>query len=235
MNLLEVRHVSFGYRKNTAVLRDVSFSVEPGITGLVGPNGAGKSTLLRLIAGLEIPESGDILVNGQKPGARLHSETVGLIPETPVFDGYLRVGDFLSGIAAIAQKASDSALAAAYGLLDLRLATLSLGQKRRVELAAAMIGEPRLLLLDEPTNGLDPFAISELRNTLIALKSPSMHIVFSSHHLDELQRIADTIVLIRAGSCPGCWSREAVIRDHGSVENLFHEALGNSLITEPLC
>lgn len=234
MNLLEVRDVSFAYRRNPVALRDVSFCVEPGIIGLVGPNGAGKSTLLRLIAGLDTPAAGHILVNGQKPDALLRNGAVGMLPETPVFDGYLRVRDFLLGIGALAQKPVEQALSASDGLLELRLDALSLGQKRRVELAAALIAEPRLLLLDEPTNGLDPFAITELRKTLTGLRGPAMHVIVSSHHLDELQRIADTIVVLRAGTCLGSWSREDILRDHGTVETLFHELLGNPITTEPM-
>jgi ABC-type multidrug transport system ATPase subunit len=227
MNTIDILNVSFRYPKGrVSALVDVSFRAAPGIIGLVGPNGAGKSTLLRLLAGLESPTAGEIRVNGKAPAALAHAGAIGLLPETPVFDEYLTVREFIGGLGALAGINTESALAGVAAIQDARLGALSLGQKRRVELAAATIGMPALLLLDEPTNGLDPFAVTELRHRVMDMRNDLLWIVFSSHHLDELQRIADTIVVIEAGRSLGCWTRDEVMRDHGSLEALFHDTLG---------
>jgi ABC-type multidrug transport system ATPase subunit len=227
MSMIEISNVSFRYSgSRTAALEHVSFRAGPGIIGLVGPNGAGKSTLLRLMAGLESPTTGEIRVHGKPPVALADAGAIGLIPETPLFDEYLTVKEFIGGLAALSEMSAEGALASLAAIHDSRLGAISLGQKRRVELAAATIGTPALLLLDEPTNGLDPFAVTELRHRVTALRSDLLWIVFSSHHLDELQRIADTIVVLQAGRCLGCWSRDEVINGHGTLEALFHDTLG---------
>jgi ABC-type multidrug transport system ATPase subunit len=234
MSTIDIRNVSFRYARSRAhALEDVSFRAAPGVIGLVGPNGAGKSTLLRLMAGLESPTAGEIRVNGKAPAALAHAGAIGLLPETPLFDEYLTVREFIGGLGALATINTESALAGLAAIQDARLGTLSLGQKRRVELAAATIGMPALLLLDEPTNGLDPFAVTELRHRVMDLRNDLLWIVFSSHHLDELQRIADTIVVLEAGRSLGCWTRDEVMRDHGSLEALFHETLGTRAARQP--
>ena len=233
MSTIEISNVSFRYPgSRSAALEDVSFRAGPGIIGLVGPNGAGKSTLLRLMAGLESPSAGEIHVHGKAPAALAHAGAIGLIPETPLFDEYLTVNEFIGGLGALSEMDAAGALAGVATIRDSRLGALSLGQKRRVELAAATLGMPGLLLLDEPTNGLDPFAVTELRNRVIALRNDLLWIVFSSHHLDELQRIADTIIVLQAGRSLGCWSRDQVMNEHGSLEALFHDILGTPSVDQ---
>jgi ABC-type multidrug transport system ATPase subunit len=234
MSVIETSNVSFRYPGSRApALEDVSFRAGPGIIGLVGPNGAGKSTLLRLMAGLEPPTAGEIRVNGKPPSALANAGAIGLIPETPLFDEYLTVSEFIEGLGTLSDTNAEAAMANVAAIHDSRLGMLSLGQKRRVELAAATIGMPALLLLDEPTNGLDPFAVTELRHRVTTLRSDLLWIVFSSHHLDELQRIADTIVVLQAGRSLGCWTRDEVMRDHGSLEALFHDKLGTRTADQP--
>jgi ABC-2 type transport system ATP-binding protein len=233
MSGVTVERVSYAYTRGRPALRDVSFAAAPGITGIIGPNAAGKSTLLRLIAAIEPPAAGSITIAGEAAGAARRAGRIGFVPEASLFDEYLRAGEFLEGIAALSGKALTVPPQTVLDLYDRRLETLSLGQRRRVEIAAAMIGAPTVLLLDEPTNGLDPFAVAELRETVLTLRAGGACVLISSHHLDELQRIADRLVLLRAGECLGSWDRDTALDQFGSVEALFKSVLGNPPSVSP--
>lgn len=236
MTTIDLGAVSFSYRGHGGkpALNNITFAVGPGVTGVVGPNGAGKSTLLRVLAGLQRPDHGTALVNGAPPEALRVAGKIGLIPETPIFDHYVTVGEFITGLTRLLQ-AREAWLQRIEEIWNQPLGSLSLGQKRRVELTAALIGDPALLLLDEPTNGLDPFALAHLREKIAELKNGSRAIFVSSHHLDELQRTADRLLVIADGSCRGCWEREASIREFGSVEGLFTAVVGDLSATASTC
>jgi ABC-type multidrug transport system ATPase subunit len=102
-----------------------------------------------------------------------------------------------------------------------RLGALSLGQKRRVELAAALLGDPAVLLLDEPTNDLDPLAVAWLRAQIEAHRRPDRLILIASHNLDELQRVAEHLVVLREGELVGTWDAEEVMKTDGSFQDFF--------------
>jgi ABC-type multidrug transport system ATPase subunit len=222
-----VQHVGYAYTRAQPALRDVSFTAPPGITGIIGPNAAGKSTLLRLIAAIELPATGAITIAGEPAGVARRAGRIGFVPETSLFDEYLQAGEFLTGVAALSGKPLTAVPQTVVDLYERRIETLSLGQRRRVEIAAALIGSPSVLLLDEPTNGLDPFAVADLRETVMALRAAGACVLISSHHLDELQRIADRLVLLRAGECLGTWDRDAALNEFGTVEAMFKTVLGN--------
>lgn len=226
MTTIECRDVYFAYRSTPAApaLDGVTFTFGGGVTGVVGPNGAGKSTLLRLLAGLLEPTRGSIWVDGASPAALRLAGGIGLVPEAPALPDYLTTREFLAGLA----RLTDAEAVRMHRLADIadrRLGTLSLGQKRKVELAAALTGDPHLLLLDEPTNGLDPFATAHLRETISDLNDGKRAIVVSSHHLDELQRTADRVLIFARGRCRGCWQRDLALREFGSIEGLFQVML----------
>lgn len=227
MSTVSVERVGYAYTPRQSALHAVSFTAPPGITGIIGPNAAGKSTLLRLIAGLERPAAGSITIEGLPAAAARCAGRIGFVPETSLFDEYLRVGEFLAGIAALSKRLPEHVPQTVRDLFDRRLDTLSLGQRRRVEISAALIGAPSVMLLDEPTNGLDPFAVAELRETVLSLRAAGACVLISSHHLDELQRIADHLVVLRAGECLGSWSREVALNEFGSVETLFRTILSS--------
>lgn len=229
MPVIELRDVAFAYpgRRSENALHGVTFTIQAGVTGLIGPNGAGKTTLLRLIAGILLPSHGSLTINGASADTYRRKGGTGLIPETPRFDGYLRVGEFLNGLAGML-GVRHSLASSLSELWHSRLSTLSLGQKRKVELAAAFLGRPDVILLDEPTNGLDPFSVIELRKQIFASNSGQRTLVISSHHLDELQRTVDHLVLLEHGRCRGCWSREEAIKEYGSLEALFEATFTSS-------
>ncbi len=232
-DLLVSRNLELRYADGTAALRGVDLQLGDGIVGLVGANGAGKTTLLRLAAGLLAPSAGEILVGGRSAVAHRVAVGVGIIPEGAHLPPYLTVSAFLDGLRQAAGSppptAAEAAIAADFAIAELaarRLNALSLGQRRRVELLAALIGDPDLLLLDEPTNGLDPLAMAALRRGLLAAQRPGRLILVSSHHLDELQRIAGWIVLMHEGRIVGSEAAATMLARGGSLEEIFLATAG---------
>jgi len=219
-------------------LKGFTASFRPGVTGLVGPNGAGKSTFLRTVMGLLRPRSGQLRVQGVAPAAYLFRHSVGFLPENPVLPSYLTVEDFLGGLPSRGPTRTspgpleDASTPQAWKeglepLLSRSLPSLSLGQKKKVALAASLLDGPDLLLLDEPTNGLDPLALEDLRRTLLGERRKGSTIIVSSHHLDELQRISDVLVFVDGGRDAGAWERGEALERFGSLEALFHHVFRN--------
>lgn len=228
MPAIEIRNLSYTYKRTSQpVLHDVNLSLGHGVVGLVGPNGAGKSTLFRLITGVLTPMHGTILIDGLAPSDYLQGHPFGFLPELPAFAPYLTVREFLSGLGNLIESEVTLRFGANQ-LAEHRLDRLSLGQKRRVELAAALIGDPRLILLDEPTNGLDPHGVHGLRDAIHSIIDPARLLIVASHHLDELQRLVDWLVVIDAGRVVlSCTVSEALSR-FGSLDNVFQKLVSSS-------
>jgi len=192
---------------NIVAVTDISFSVGPGITGLLGPNGAGKSTLLQMIAGFLRPSSGSVRVRGQSPwrNDKLYLYT-GLVPEREAIYPFLTGYEFVL-LNARLHKLPDprEATARAIRMIDLEDAQhratggYSKGMKQRVKLAAALVHEPLLLLLDEPFNGVDPAQRLHMMDVLRDLAAAGRTIVFSSHILEDVERLADNVLVIVSG------------------------------------
>jgi ABC-2 type transport system ATP-binding protein len=184
----------------------LTFSLQPGtITGFLGPNGAGKTTTLRLLLGLAEPTAGEALVFGRRY-RELEDPTrrVGAMLETDDFDPGRSGRDHLRTLAAAAEigiRRVDEVLE----LVDLdavarrRVKSYSLGMRRRLGLAAAVLGDPELLLLDEPANGLDPEGVRWLRDFLRQFAARGGTVVLSSHALAEAARTVDAVVIINHG------------------------------------
>lgn len=190
----------------------VDMSVEYGqIHALVGLNGAGKTTLLRLLLGMLQPDAGHVTVDG-----RSHKDidwaAVGHLVESPLIYPELTCRQNLTlGARLHGATTSEAAAMAAAVMNELRLtqyserraAKLSLGNRRRLGLASALQHKPRLIILDEPTNALDPAAVIRLRETLQRQADSGTAILVSSHHLDEVARIASEISVLNAGRIIG--------------------------------
>lgn len=207
--LLELDHISRRLGGRT-VLREVSFRLGRGdVAGLLGVNGAGKSTTLAVIAGVLAPDAGHVLLDGKTVDADPAAirarigwvpEGVPLWPELTVTEALDACGR-LRGLACAARKA---AIARELAQLELEgvarrlCGQLSLGQKRRVGLAQALLHDPDLLVLDEPGNGLDPAQTAQLRG-LIKKLSPKRSIILSSHVLVEVEAMCNRVVILHAG------------------------------------
>ncbi|MDO5738280.1 MAG: ABC transporter ATP-binding protein [Eubacteriales bacterium] len=208
--LLKVENLYKKYGRRT-VLDDISFSIKKGeIVGFIGPNGAGKSTTMKCISGLEPFQSGQVEINGfdivkQKDDALkyigLSIESPGLYPTLTGYEHIKLFGKLRRvGEAKIDEIIEFANLGEG---LKRRTAEYSMGMKQRLALSLALISSPSLLLLDEPTNGLDPGLISELRKELKALGDSGVSILYSSHQLDEVERICDRLIFIRKGKLVG--------------------------------
>lgn len=189
-------------------LNSVSLNVEHGeIYGLIGENGAGKSTLIRIINGLTAPTSGELVIFGHaKPeDIRCLRSRIGYMPDTNAFYPNLSASDNLLvrcmewGI----PQLSNEEILRLVGLGDTgrkRARDFSMGMKRRLDLAIALLGDPDFLILDEPTNGLDPMGIVEVREMLFDInKRLGKTILISSHNLEELHKLATCYEFISHG------------------------------------
>jgi ABC-2 type transport system ATP-binding protein len=192
---------------NVVAVNDVSFEVGPGVTGLLGPNGAGKSTILGMIAGLLPPSAGTVTLLGE-PAWRHPAayRRVGLVPERESAPGWLTGHGFVRYAARLQGLPDpDGAARAAIATVgleqdaDRRTATYSKGMKQRIMLAAALAHDPPVLLLDEPFNGLDPRQRLHMTALLRELAAAGRAILFSSHILEEVERLADRVLVIHAG------------------------------------
>jgi ABC-2 type transport system ATP-binding protein len=203
---IEVNSVSRWYG-NVVALNDVSFALEAGITGLLGPNGAGKSTLLHILSGLLKPSSGTATVMGQP--AWLNPDMyrlVGLVPEREAVYSFLTGLDFvrlsarLHGLADVdgaARKAIEEVELT--DAMDRTMGGYSKGMKQRIKIAAAIVHEPRVILLDEPFNGADPRQRLRMMDMLQRMAREGATVLFSSHILEEVERLAENVLVIVAG------------------------------------
>ena len=205
-DVVELRDVSRWYG-NVVAVNGVTFSLGAGVTGLLGPNGAGKSTLLHMIAGLLHPSAGTVTVDGRAtygdPGV---FRRVGLVPEREAVFGFLtcrafvRLNADLQGVAAPAD-AVDRALATVEltSAADRTLATYSKGMRQRAKVAAALVHDPGVLVLDEPFNGMDPRQRLHMMDLFRSLAADGATVLVSSHILEEVERVAERVLVVVAG------------------------------------
>ena len=203
---ISVRGLRKAYDAHEAV-RGIDFDVLSGeVFGLLGPNGAGKTTTVEILEGYRERDGGDVRVLGVDPWGsdRRHRERIGVVlqqSELPpsltvrevhhMFAGYYRQPrgvDEVIELVGLAEKASE------------RVKTLSGGQKRRLDLGIALVGDPELVFLDEPTTGFDPSARRTAWELVRSLRSLGKTILLTTHYLDEAQQLADRVAVIREGS-----------------------------------
>lgn len=202
---------------------NVTFEASNGrITGLLGANGAGKTTTLRMIAGLIVPDSGRIDIDGhdmsKEPGAGLRrlgmlSDARGLYPRLTAAENILYYAQ-LHGLDDGQARARMLQWAKLFGLmplLDRRTEGFSLGERMKTALARALIHDPENIVLDEPTNGLDVLAIRSLRECLMLLREQGRCIIVSTHIMQEVERLCDEVVVMADGKAVA----------HGSVQTLL--------------
>jgi ABC-2 type transport system ATP-binding protein len=213
---ITVNNLSFTYpgetgpNENTPALDKVSLSISTGSCfGLLGPNGAGKSTLLALLTGILAPQSGKILIK-EKPFANtcvLHN-TISLVPQDYAFYPTLTVRENLNCFAGLyglhgAQKNErinfSVQVCGLSDTLDRRAATCSGGVRRRLNLALGLLNRPEILFLDEPTVGIDAQSRNFILESIKRLQKEGMTIIYTSHYMEEIQAICDTLAIIDHG------------------------------------
>ena len=208
---VEIQHLTRVFQRGFKAVDDLSFTFSSGeVVGFVGPNGAGKTTTMRILATLDVPDSGDILLDGRSilDDPAFAHRAIGFMPDDlpdrtdTTVEEYL---DFFARAYKMRGKARVDALAAVEeftGLASFRdktLHELSKGMKQRVSLARALVHDPQVIVMDEPANGLDPRARIELRELVKALAENGKAILISSHILSELEEMCTTSVIIERG------------------------------------
>ncbi len=190
-------------------VNQISLSIPPGITTLVGPNGSGKTTLMNLMTGLVQPSRGSISVLGLTPSnATEFFSAVGYCTQFDSFPRGITGWDFVFDSLMLHGMTRDTAFALAMESLQRvqlgdaagrKIAGYSKGMRQKIRLAQAIAHHPRVLILDEPLNGLDPMARAESIALFVELGRQGVHLIISSHILDEVDRISDRVVLITGG------------------------------------
>jgi ABC-2 type transport system ATP-binding protein len=209
---------------NVVAANDVTMTIGPGVTGLLGPNGAGKTTLISMMSGFLAPSSGTVTLDGTPVWRNTEVyRRIGLVPETEAAYDSMTGWDFVMAIARL-HKLSDSEAAVRKALesvdmtsaQDRVIGKYSKGMKQRIKMATALVHDPRVLLLDEPFNGMDPRQRLHLMDLLRNLADEGRTVLFSSHILEEVEVIADTIEVMVAG-------RHAASGDFRKIRRLMTE------------
>ena len=205
MSAISVNQLCKSYDGRKAV-NELSFEVQKGETfALLGPNGAGKTTTIEILEGYRKADSGAISVLGLNPqadGAELKRRT-GLVLQTTALEPELTIRETISAFARLYDTPRDNETVLAdvdlAHLQDIRVGNLSGGQKRRLEIALGIVGDPELIFLDEPTTGLDPEARRKIWKLIQRLNGNGCTIVLSSHYMDEVQALANHMAIMVNG------------------------------------
>lgn len=192
---------------SVVAVSDISFTISPGITGLLGPNGAGKTTLLRMMTGLAETSNGTVTMFGQpvRDNPPLYRR-IGVMSEHETVYGFMKGREFVKMMGRLRGVQNiDAATDKAIALVDLADAqhramdTYSRGMRQRMRLAATLVHDPEVLILDEPLNGADPRQRVHFQHLLRQLAAQGRTIVLSSHILEEVEQLAETVLLIVNG------------------------------------
>lgn len=233
--MIEFQHLTKSYNGFDAV-KDLTMSVGRGeVFGFLGPNGAGKTTTIRMMMGILVPTSGRVLIHGRD----CHLEAtevkrhVGYLPDMPIFYDFLRGREILQFVAEMHGFTRAQARTRAGRMLDAFdlgeaaeefAVNYSLGMKKKLGLACALIHEPAVLILDEPINGLDPRATRDVNERLLAEAARGTTIFVSTHLLDMAEKLCDRVGIIHRGALAATGSVDEVrvqAAGSGSLEDVF--------------
>ena len=224
---------SYGARE---VLHGISFTVEAGeVFALLGPNGAGKTTTVEILEGYRARDDGDVQVLGEDPGraGSSYRARIGIVLQSSAVYPLLSVQEIVALFAGYypSPRRPDEVieLVGLAAQRDARVRTLSGGQLRRLDLALALVGDPEVVFLDEPTTGFDPAARRQAWDTIRDLGSLGKSILLTTHYMEEAQRLADRVAILRAGEIVGTGSPQELLSGHASVEIRFRRN-GNEVV-----
>jgi ABC-2 type transport system ATP-binding protein len=226
---IRVRSLRKAYGEHEAV-RGLDFDVMPGeVFGLLGPNGAGKTTTVEILEGYRERDAGDVEVLGADPwrAGSAHRERIGVVLQHSQLPPLLTVREVHSMFAGYYERPRDvGEVIELVGLAEKaesQVKTLSGGQKRRLDLGIALIGDPELVFLDEPTTGFDPTARRSAWELVRSLRSLGKTIVLTTHYLDEAQQLADRVAVIREGQLVRIGTPQELIGVAPDVEVRYRE------------
>ncbi len=207
MSVLKLEEVSKSFREIQAV-NDLNLELQPGIIfGLLGPNGAGKTTTIRMIMDIIIPDKGKILII-DKPNSQEQRDRIGYLPEERGLYRKMKVGESLSFLAEMKEiRPWQSKERITYWLerfelsdwKDKKVEELSKGMQQKIQFIATVIHEPDLIILDEPFSGLDPINSELIKNVMLEQKKRGATIIFSTHMMEQVEKLCDSICLINEG------------------------------------
>jgi ABC-2 type transport system ATP-binding protein len=228
MTSIELADVSRWYG-NVVAINDITMSIGPGVTGLLGPNGAGKTTILHLMAGFLPPSRGSVTVAGEVAWRNPELfRRVGLVPERESVYAFLTGAEFVTATARLHKLPDpEAATIRAIEMVDLaaaqdrRISTYSKGMRQRIKVAAALVHDPEVLLLDEPFNGMDPRQRLHLMDLLHQEGDQGRVILFSSHILEEVERLSGLIQVIVGGRLAASGDFRAIRRLMTSRPHVF--------------
>ncbi|WP_071130646.1 ABC transporter ATP-binding protein [Enterococcus timonensis] len=238
--MLEVSHLVKKFGNYTAV-SDVSFTIMPGkILGLIGQNGAGKTTTFRLILNFLTADSGKILWNGH-PLTKKDYDIIGYLPEERGLYPKISIEDQLYYFAALRGKSKKEISPkidfwldrfAVKGKRTDKVKSLSKGNQQKVQLIATLIHEPQLIILDEPFSGLDPVNAELLKQGILDLKEKGSCVIFSSHNMDNVEKICDHLVMLSNGEMVLNGQVQAIRESFGRTKVYLETPITNEVFLE---
>ncbi len=228
-NTIEIRNVGKRFAEHVAV-RDLSLFVPKGaVYGLLGPNGAGKTTTIRMILNIIAPDSGTITIFGKSATDTSITNHIGYLPEERGLYRKMqvrRVLRFLAELKGIGKATADKRIDEWLERLDLKTAEkdwgaskideLSRGMQQKVQFIGALLHDPDLVILDEPFSGLDPINAQALKDTIVDLKRRNKTVIFSTHLMDNAERLCDSVCIIARGEKVLDGTVTGVKEEHGS-------------------
>ncbi len=246
MSIVELQHVRKAYDTKIAVA-DLSFTIEPGsMFGLLGPNGSGKTSSIRMMIGITVPDSGTVSLFGQ-PFTRENLKRVGYLPEERGLYKKMKVMDQLIFLGQLHGLDATTASKRAHlwcerleitEAIPKKTEELSKGMQQKIQFISTLLHEPELIIMDEPFSGLDPVNAVLLMDTLVDLRKQGRTILFSTHRMDQVEKLCDNICLIHnshlvlSGSMREIKSRypvnRVVINFTGDASFLHHPSIDSS-------
>ena len=239
MNILETHHIVKQYAEHRA-LDDVSLSVPQGcIFGLLGPNGAGKTSLIRIINQITAPDSGEVLLAGERLNPS-HIKRIGYLPEERGLYKKMKVGEqllYLAQLKGLTEKQAMEKLKIWFVKFDMKswwdkmVSDLSKGMQQKVQFVSTVLHEPDLIILDEPFSGFDPINANLIRDEILELKQKGSTIIFSTHRMETVEELCDNIALIHKSKkvLDGAKSQ---IKEQFKTNTYFVEYKGSLIINE---
>ena len=222
-NLSKTFRDFFG-RRRVQALDGLSLSLKGGeVFGLLGPNGSGKSTTFKIAVGLMRPSSGEVTINGNKPGTLAARKATGFLPEDSTLLPFLNAAETLRLHGALAGLDRSAAAKKADELLERvdlkhagkrRVKGFSKGMQRRLGIASVLIADPDVFILDEPTSGLDPLGAVLVKELIGDLRKQGKAILISSHLLGELENVCDRVAFLNKGKLLSEGTLEELLREH---------------------
>lgn len=238
MRIIEAKNLTKNYGKNRGI-ENVNIDVKEGeIYGFIGPNGAGKSTTIKTLLNFIYPTSGSATIFGKdivKESSRI-KEDIGYVPSEVKYYDSVKVKDIMKYAHSFYPNTTSEEVKNICDEMELdmekKMEELSLGNKKKVAIAQALIGKPKLLILDEPTNGLDPLMQKKLFKILKEEKKKGNTIFLSSHNLSEVQNLCDRVAVIKEGKIVDVIELENALNDLGlkitiSCEDINEEIIKN--------